>query len=199
MLLSWIVPQALGMLGELVLHATAIEPPGMDGAVLFAGPARAGKSTLAAVAAANGCRVLSDDGVRVTASVGGFRCHPGLRGARIRTVGANGLERRSVRPLAVDSQCHEPLPLLAVVALTRRGETRAPRRLSTMEAVAALTNNRLSLIPELAQQQTDRFVDVVRDRTIVAGFPDDVDQLPRSLNNLWESPLLSAIVCGHIP
>ena len=88
-LLSSVVPQTLGLFGELVLHACAIDvrSPGSGdylGAVLLAGPSMAGKSTIANAALDLGHRVLSDDGVRLISKPdepGVWLCFPGLAGA----------------------------------------------------------------------------------------------------------------------
>ncbi|MRR12527.1 hypothetical protein EG835_08705, partial [bacterium] len=57
------LPFALALRGHVVLHASAVEAGG--GAVAFVGESGIGKSTLARELGALGCRVLSDDLLRV--------------------------------------------------------------------------------------------------------------------------------------
>ncbi len=60
LLLDQVWPLVLSGAGRLVVHASAVVLP--DGrAVALAGPAAAGKSTLAAAMASAGCRLVSDD------------------------------------------------------------------------------------------------------------------------------------------
>jgi hypothetical protein len=58
--LDQVLPLALGRMGRLAIHASAVHVPG-TGVIAFAGRAGSGKSTLAAALARGGCAVLSDD------------------------------------------------------------------------------------------------------------------------------------------
>ena len=60
LLLDQVLPLVLHLRGRLALHASAVEIPGF-GAIAFAGPAGAGKSTLAAAMASRGGVVVTDD------------------------------------------------------------------------------------------------------------------------------------------
>lgn len=81
LLLDQVLPLALASQGALVLHASAVSVDGR--AVLFAGRAGAGKSTLAALLARDGAPVLADDGVLLEESQDGVLqavpSYPGLR------------------------------------------------------------------------------------------------------------------------
>ncbi len=57
------IPFALTLLGELIIHASALQTK--RGAVILMGRRGQGKSTLAALAAGKGIKILSDDMVRV--------------------------------------------------------------------------------------------------------------------------------------
>lgn len=76
---------ALVLGGHLVLHASAVAV-GTD-AVAFVGQPGRGKSTLAALACDTGCRLVTDDVLRVD----GAKCHLGSTQARLRP-GADFLE-----------------------------------------------------------------------------------------------------------
>jgi hypothetical protein len=67
--------------GDLSIHASAVEVGG--GAVLLAGPSRAGKTTLAAAFAAAGHRLLTEDSTRVTPGESPM-VHPGPAAVRLR-------------------------------------------------------------------------------------------------------------------
>jgi dephospho-CoA kinase len=79
LLLDQALPLALAAGGDLVLHASAVCIAGR--AVLLAGEAGAGKSTLAALLAREGWPVLADDGVLLegSAPVLAIPSYPGLR------------------------------------------------------------------------------------------------------------------------
>ena len=80
LVLDQALPLALASAGALVVHASAVAVPA--GAILMAGNAGAGKSTLAALLAVRGWRVLADDGVLLEPARGGpivAPSYPGLR------------------------------------------------------------------------------------------------------------------------
>ncbi|MEM8642326.1 MAG: hypothetical protein AAGG51_26440 [Cyanobacteria bacterium P01_G01_bin.54] len=67
---------------QVCLHASAVALP--QGAVLFLGPAGAGKSTTAAILAGQGCPVLTDDVVVLQETrAGGFAVSPGYPRLRL--------------------------------------------------------------------------------------------------------------------
>jgi len=78
--LNQVLPLVLSKLGKQVFHASAVEIGA--GAVAFLGESGRGKSTLAASLAVSGCRFLTDDGLVVEPSAGGFKAlpsHPSIR------------------------------------------------------------------------------------------------------------------------
>ena len=74
----------LAMRGDLALHASAVRVG--DTAVIFCGPSRQGKSTLARALGEAGHEVLAEDGVDVSLE-GRPTAYPGPRGVRIRRPG----------------------------------------------------------------------------------------------------------------
>jgi hypothetical protein len=81
LILDQALPLALASRGSLVVHASAVA----DGtrAVLLAGRAGTGKSTLAALLARSGLQVLADDGVLVEPGASGIRAVPSYPGLRV--------------------------------------------------------------------------------------------------------------------
>jgi len=78
--LNQVMPLALGLQGKLVFHASAVETPA--GAITFMGVSGRGKSTLAASFAESGFRFLTDDGLLLEKSEGGYLVqpsHPSIR------------------------------------------------------------------------------------------------------------------------
>jgi hypothetical protein len=78
--LNQVLPLVLSKQGKLVFHASAVEID--NAAVAFMGASGKGKSTLAASFATSGFRFLTDDGLMVEASDGGYQVapsHPSIR------------------------------------------------------------------------------------------------------------------------
>ena len=78
--LNQVMPLALSLQGKLVLHASAVETS--VGAIAFMGASGRGKSTLATAFAAAGFRFLTDDGLLLEKSEGGYKVqpsHPSIR------------------------------------------------------------------------------------------------------------------------
>jgi hypothetical protein len=78
--LNQVLPLVLGMQGKLVCHASAVEVGG--GAVAFVAESGRGKSTLAAAFATRGDGFLTDEGLVLEATAGGYQVmpsHPSLR------------------------------------------------------------------------------------------------------------------------
>lgn len=189
-LLSSVVPQALGLFGELVLHACAIDvrsPTSGDhmGAVLLAGPSMAGKSTIANAALELGHRVLSDDGVRMItnpAETGGWLCFPGLAGARRRVTGPDGTLRRVVVGLDEDPAPLPVRPVRAVVILGTRTDELTIVPCSTAAAVRAISGHRMTHVPGfVGQDLASSLVSITAGRSFVARFPNDLDLVHDSL------------------
>jgi hypothetical protein len=80
LLLNQVLPLAFGA-ERLVLHASAVTLAG--GAVAFAGPGGAGKSTLAAALASRGHPLVSDDFVAVTETATGSEIDPSYPSVRL--------------------------------------------------------------------------------------------------------------------
>jgi hypothetical protein len=82
LLLDHVLPRVVALRGDLMLHAAGAVGPSGDAHVLL-GETGAGKSTLAAMLAAQGWGLLDDDGVRVTAVDGRFHAVPGYATVRL--------------------------------------------------------------------------------------------------------------------
>ena len=82
LLLDQVLPLALGRMGRMAIHASAVHVPGL-GAVAFAGGPGSGKSTLAAALARAGCAVLSDDCLVIAVRSGGVWAIPSYAGVRL--------------------------------------------------------------------------------------------------------------------
>lgn len=81
LLLDQALPLACAAEGALVLHASAVQIG--NAAVLMVGVGGAGKSTMAAMLARDGCPVLADDGVRLEEGPGGLHAVPSYPGLRL--------------------------------------------------------------------------------------------------------------------
>ena len=93
-LLDHVLPRALHLSGRTVFHASAVAGP--RGALVFVGATGSGKSSLAALLASRGNRLLADDGARIDAAGGGARVVPAHAILRLR----EPLLRRLPRGLA---------------------------------------------------------------------------------------------------
>lgn len=82
LLLDQVLPLAMSRSHAIVLHASAVHLPRV-GAVAFAGPAGAGKSTIAGALTRLGASILSDDCVVIDEVAGGLVAHPGYPGLRL--------------------------------------------------------------------------------------------------------------------
>lgn len=132
---------------RLVLHASAVETAGH--AVAFVGASGMGKSTLATALCAAGCRLVTDDLLRVDLGDAGAVVHPGSTETRLRPnaraladaatdVHPTADGRLAVRPRAT---LDRPLPLAAcVVPLPSRTAVRvAVKRLSGARALLRMS------------------------------------------------------------
>lgn len=77
-----LVSVLLGLRGELVLHASAVEAGGR--ALALSAPPGVGKSTVAALACSVGARLVTDDVLRVDLGSGAPRCYLGAARSRLR-------------------------------------------------------------------------------------------------------------------
>lgn len=148
-LLAGSVPACLlALAGETVLHASAVTVNGV--AIAFAGHSGSGKSTVAAMACAQGAGLLTDDVLRLDPTTEKLRCYRGARELRLRPNAAElaaVAARRPPRNTADGRVAIEPAaaaenrpPLAAVVIpCPRRDQVRhTQRRLPAGEALAAL-------------------------------------------------------------
>lgn len=154
LILDQALPLALAAQGSLVVHASAVA----DGthAILLAGRAGAGKSTLAAMLARQGMRVFADDGVLLERWPSGIRAvpsYPGLRvygdSAAAAGLGAADSARtaqyaRKLRVVpggrAVDGPA-KPAALSAIYELNAGVETIQIAKLSPRDAAVALLSH----------------------------------------------------------
>ncbi|KQX62902.1 hypothetical protein [Angustibacter sp. Root456] len=150
------------MRGELVLHASAVEVD--ESALAFIGYSGMGKSTMAALVAAEGGRLVTDDVLRVQLDPDAARCYLGATELRLRKAATELAERFGDRParrttsdqrdaLRLTGASMERLPLTAVVVPR-------PRRDVDELAVTRLTGGEalLSLVryPRLLGWQDER-------------------------------------------
>ncbi len=81
LLLDQVIPLVLSLTGECVLHCSAVAAP--TGALVFAGQAGQGKSTLAAALAMSGCPLLTDDSLIVRQTGGEIIAVPSYPSLRL--------------------------------------------------------------------------------------------------------------------
>ncbi len=92
LLLDQVMPMVLSRRSDrLVLHASAVHVPGY-GTIGFAGPAGAGKSTMAAALAQRGCAIVSDDCLAVSLDGSSAVVAPGYPGLRLWQDSLNALK-----------------------------------------------------------------------------------------------------------
>jgi hypothetical protein len=133
-LVDQVVPLAMSHLGRVVLHASAV---GLAGAaVAFAGPAGAGKSTLAAAFAHAGASVVTDDALRLETRGDKRYAIPAYPGVRMIEPGRTG-KRRVTAGIAFASAS---LPLRRLYVLKEGTHQTAVRitRMSPRDAMMAL-------------------------------------------------------------
>ncbi len=91
------LPLALSLQGKLVLHGSAVEIG--DKAVAFLAESGRGKSTLAASFASNGFRFLTDDGLQIIATDGGYCIHPSHPSIRLWDDSCTSVMKSTTQPL----------------------------------------------------------------------------------------------------
>ena len=155
LLLDQVLPLVLHLRGRLALHASAVHVPGF-GAVAFAGPAGAGKSTLAAALALRGCPIVADDCLAFAPSRDAVDVVPGYPGVRLWPDAARSLRidagrdkrvahytRKQRAPLGRGRFHPTATPLRALFVLGRRRTTGQPSRMRTLGARDRI----MSLVP----------------------------------------------------
>src|SRR6266542_1268797 len=153
LVLDQALPLALAAGGALVVHASAVAAGSR--AILLAGNAGTGKSTLAALLSREGLQVLADDGVVLERRAPDIRVvpsYPGLRvyrdsaaAAGLDIGGSNDVAEYTRKLLVMGSRVSSPSadqsPMLAAIYVLSRGENtvtfeKLSRRDATMEVLA---------------------------------------------------------------
>ena len=177
--------------GDVVAHAAAVEIDGRG--LVFVGPPRRGKSTLAAAAASLGYRVLAEDGAAIELLATDAIVWPGPTGIRTtsQVMSALGLSRdvesrrKRTHFLRGAQHAHEPVPLGALVVLAERGASPSLTRLQPAAAVP-------SVVPSMIFGGSDRLGEAFRGAARLAelvpifraSLPDDLGVLPAELSDL---------------
>jgi len=154
LLFGWVTAGLLQQRGILALHASAVEGP--FGAVAFCGDSGVGKSTISALLAARGLRVLDDNIAALAFDENGALVQPGLGYVRLgpdslARVGESPdprarIDRASVGPgkyvyaLPAQQFCASPRRLRLIYVL-KRGAGFGQRQLRGREKVDALRDN----------------------------------------------------------
>lgn len=181
-LVSSAICMLLGLRGDLVLHASAVEVNGR--AVLFCGPTLRGKSTLARALGEAGHRVLGEDGIAIALGEDGPVAFPGARGVRVRCRDGNSRNRTDL----VADPGSEPVscPVGAVVLVGERGAALEVEPIERAQALALLTPNlihsggRASIGAAFARLAT-LLGSVPASRV---SLPDDLEALPATAQKL---------------
>jgi hypothetical protein len=175
LLLDQILPLALRQSGRLVLHASAVHVPRF-GAIAFAGPAGAGKSTLAAALATRGCQLVSDDSLLVSLDRPVVSAVPGYPGVRLWRDSSRSLRLDGDAATAVAHYTRKqrlsgaslpfrrlPSPLRVVVVLGRRraqSHASRTRRLTSRDALVSLVRSTYLLDVQDRRQLARMFGDL---------------------------------------
>lgn len=176
--------------GDVVAHAAAVEVDGR--ALVFVGPPRRGKSTLAAVAGSLGYRVLAEDGAAIELLPTGALVWPGPAGIRVTSEVMSSLglsrdggdHRKQTHFIRDEGHADEPVPLGALVVLGERGA----RSLTRLHPAAAVP----SVVPSLIFGGSDRLGEAFRGAARIASLvpsfraslPDDLGVMQAELKDL---------------
>ncbi|MGQ0799775.1 MAG: hypothetical protein ACT4NL_06650 [Pseudomarimonas sp.] len=178
LLLDQVLPRVLAHRGLLLLHASAVLIG--ERAVCFVAASGVGKSTLAAMLAAQGCPLLADDVVRIEVAPDDLFVHPGYPSLRLwedSTALVPVRHVRSVAPMAdysskhvfrlLDSRCHSASARLGALVLLGENapaDSDVPRThvLSPAAALIRLMGQSFSLHPGLAAVESIRLRDMAR-------------------------------------
>jgi hypothetical protein len=176
----------LSMRGDLGLHAAAVEAGGR--AVLFCGPTRRGKSTLARALGESGRRLLGEDGIAIELGGEAPLAFPGARGVRVRSRDEAGRIRTD---LLDDPGAGEPppRPVAAVVLLGKRGSELTVETLQPARALALLTPNLIHSGGRAAIAAAFANLATLLGSTpaFAASLPDDLRALPTNSQKLLDS------------
>ncbi|MBC5765303.1 hypothetical protein [Ramlibacter albus] len=189
---SQVIPLALSMRGDIVLHGGAVEIDGF--AVLLLGPSGRGKSTLTASFAAAGHPFLADDGVLVAFRAGGLAAVPGQPSIRVwgdsgralmdGAQRAEGAAYTSKACFVADSKFRHAgreLPVGAIYFLSEPATAPVFERVPPGEAIYQLMSNSFLLdtsAPGLLQARFEFFARVARTVAIYRfGFPRRYEML----------------------
>jgi hypothetical protein len=82
LLIDQVIPRVLGQMGQLVLHASAIQLPDGTG-IIFLGDTGWGKSTIASSYQKNGARLITDDCLLIKIIKSSIYCVPNYYGLRL--------------------------------------------------------------------------------------------------------------------
>lgn len=134
--------------GESVLHASAVESDGR--AIAFVGRSGMGKSTLATLLCGIGCRLVTDDVLRLTSGLDGYQCSLGATELRLRPSASDlvddfsggGLDRRTAdhrRALRLPPSTTDNLNLQAIVVPQPRRDIDSVQVVRLGPRAAALT------------------------------------------------------------
>ena len=153
-----ILALALRLRGVLALHASAVAVDG--GAIAFAGPHRAGKSTIAAALAARGCPVVTDDLLHLRLESGRWMAEPYGGMLRLWPDAAalvfkapctlppitHGWDKRALATGAAVPAVERPVALRAIAVLSTADDTAADAiaPLSASSALVQLSANSAS-------------------------------------------------------
>jgi hypothetical protein len=199
-LLNAAIPLLLTAQGHFLAHASAIVVDGV--AVLFIGPSRRGKSTVAATAAELGWPVLAEDGVLMALGDDG-RVDPGVDAAAVPVAWPGAIDVRlfdrlvmpeetrvppkRTRPLPATLRHREPTPVGAVVVLGVRGGEPAFEELATHYRVAAILANSFSVDEATREVQFPLAAALAARIPVVrAHLPEGLEHLPGALRALVE-------------
>ena len=175
-----VIPTLLGLVGNVVVHATAVDLAGR--AVAFAGASMAGKSSMTAALASLGNPVLADDCLRVQQSNGRAVVIPTATAARLRPDSAaklSGLLSIAVGP-GDDAELAQPVPLHRLCLLQRGNPELVVEPVGPATAAAALVPHlyfgRCSARP--SWELVGRLVDAIEGVEVVRlSYPDDMQWL----------------------
>jgi hypothetical protein len=190
-LVATAVPLLLAERGDVVLHAGAVDAGGR--AVVFLGPSRRGKSTLALALTRAGLPLIAEDGVALSAGDPPL-VWPGPLGVRLKRAHADG--GRRVELHFPEAEAPAAVPLGALVVLEPRGTALRVERIDPADAVPALLAGLFHAGGvDALRPAFSRLAPVAgRARVFSASLPDDLEALDDAA-----ARLLAAVSPGAAP